>query len=272
MRLDTQPRDNCLNIVNRCDVVSRFVRLFLTLVEWRKYNVVRCVKYLMFIFNLLFVITGIILLSIGIGIHGVYRSYQHFLDNKFLSVPSLLIAIGAIIFFIAFFGCCGAVRESYCMIVTFTSLLVVVFILEFSGGISGYVLRARASLIIQNKMQDSMQMYKNSSEVLTVWDNLQRDFDCCGTINASDWVTIGHMDKTDIPASCCINEAGVEPKNCSLTSAVVHQGCYNKFLSFVKSHAMQLGGVGLGIAFVQAMGICFSVFLARSIRNSYESV
>lgn len=61
------------------------------------------------------------------------------------------------------------------------------------------------------------------------------------------------MDKTDIPASCCIDGAGVEPKNCSLASAVVHQGCYNKFLSFVKSHAMQLGGVGLGIAFVQVI-------------------
>lgn len=65
-----------------------------------------------------FQITGIILLSIGIVIHGIYHNYQHFLDNKFLSVPSLLIAIGAIIFFIAFFGCCGAVRENYCMIIT----------------------------------------------------------------------------------------------------------------------------------------------------------
>ena len=201
-----------------------------------------------------------------------YRVFRISLNLWFLSVPSLLIAIGAIIFFIAFFGCCGAVRESYCMIVTFTSLLVVVFILEFSGGISGYVLRARASSIIQNKMEDSMKMYKNNTEVLNVWDNLQRDFDCCGTRNASDWVNFGHMSETDIPVSCCIDGTGVEPKNCSLTSAMVHQGCYNKFLSFVKSHAMQLGGVGLGIAFVQAMGICFSVFLARSIRNSYESV
>ncbi|KOX68753.1 hypothetical protein WN51_07246 [Melipona quadrifasciata] len=61
------------------------------------------------------------------------------------------------------------------MIVTFTSLLVIVFILELSGGISGYVLRARASSIIQDKMKDSMQQYQNSSEISIVWDNLQRD-------------------------------------------------------------------------------------------------
>lgn len=225
----------------------------------------RCVKYLMFIFNLLFVITGIILLSIGVAIHGVYYNYQHFLDNKFLSVPFLLIAIGTIIFFIAFFGCCGAVRENYCMIVTFTSLLVIVFILELSGGISGYVLRARASSIIQDKMKDSMQQYQNSSEISIVWDNLQRDFHCCGTTNAIDWITIGHMSKTNIPVSCCVEvEITPPPKNCTITPS----GCYDMFVSFIKSHAVQLGGVGLGIAFVQAMGIWFSVFLARSIRNT----
>lgn len=65
-----------------------------------------------------FQITGIVLLSIGLVIHGVYRQYQHFLDNSFFSVPSLLVAVGSIIFIIAFLGCCGAIRESYCMIIT----------------------------------------------------------------------------------------------------------------------------------------------------------
>lgn len=234
----------------------------------------RCVKYLMFVFNLLFVITGIILLSIGAVIHGVYHNYQHFLDNKFLSVPSLLIAIGAIIFFIAFFGCCGAVRENYCMIVTFTSLLVIIFIMELSGGISGYVLRARASTIIEEKMGTTMSMYgKNNTEITLIWDKLQHDFDCCGTTNATDWEPFSATGV--IPASCCGDSLlmGSKSTNCTVSSPDLHRdGCYHKFLSFIKSHALQLGGVGIGIAFVQAMGIWFSVYLARSIKNSYESV
>jgi CD63 antigen len=36
-----------------------------------------------------------------------------------ISAPAIvLIVIGAVIFIIAFFGCCGAIRESHCMIVT----------------------------------------------------------------------------------------------------------------------------------------------------------
>ncbi|KOC60444.1 CD63 antigen, partial [Habropoda laboriosa] len=217
--------------------------------------------------NCYFQLTGIILLSIGIVIHGVYYKYQHFLDNKFLSVPSLLIAIGAIIFLIAFFGCCGAVRENYYLIITFTSLLVIVFILELSGGISGYVLRARASSIVQGKMIDSMKLYDNNTEIHTIWDKLQQDFHCCGTNDASEWTKLN----ASIPLSCC--DSMLPPKNCTSESKTLHsEGCYKEFLSFIKSHAVQLGGVGLGIAFVQAMGIWFSVYLARSIRNSYETV
>lgn len=215
------------------------------------------------------------MLSIGAVIHGVYYNYQHFLDNKFLSVPSLLIAIGAIIFFIAFFGCCGAVRENYCMIITFTSLLVIVFILELSGGISGYVLRTRASSIIQDKMKSTMQHYNASSntEITAIWDNLQRDYDCCGTNSPQDWIN-ATLNMKGLPVTCCDTEMGaIGATYCNTTSPTLHQdGCYPKFLSFIKSHAVQLGSVGISIAIIQAIGIWFSIYLAKSIKNSYESV
>ncbi|KAG7202538.1 hypothetical protein KM043_009737 [Ampulex compressa] len=234
----------------------------------------QCIKYLLFLFNLLFVITGIILLTIGLIIHGIFHNYQHFLDNKFFSVQYLLIAVGTIIFIIAFFGCCGAVRESYCMIVTFTSLLVLVFILELSAGISGYVLKSQASNIIQNKMITTMGEYNSTSpnEITYVWDTLQRDFDCCGTNNVTDWKKI--YESGDLPMSCCDSLTGaVGTMNCTLNSENLHKsGCFPTFVSFIKGHAVQLGGAGIGIAFIQAIGICFSIHLARSIKNGYESV
>jgi CD63 antigen len=32
--------------------------------------------------------------------------------------PIALIVVGSIVFVIAFYGCCGAIRESHCMVVT----------------------------------------------------------------------------------------------------------------------------------------------------------
>ncbi|XP_043283345.1 tetraspanin-12-like [Venturia canescens] len=217
----------------------------------------RCIKYLMFIFNLLFVISGIILLSIGATIHAVFRSHQHFLDNSFLSVPNLLIAIGTIIFFIAFFGCCGAVKENYCMILTFVSLMVLVFILELAGGISGYVLRNEAQEVVREKMLETLPKYQNGSEIFNMWDQLQADFHCCGVDGAEDWVKHLVTNNSQVPMSCCLPQNGIIGEaTCNVNSTnLYHAGCFTKFVSFIGGHAVQLGGVGLGIAFIQLTGV-----------------
>lgn len=229
----------------------------------------QCIKYLMFVFNLLFVITGVILLSIGSVIHSVYYNYHHFLDDRFFSVPSLLIAVGSIIFFIAFFGCCGAARENYCMIITFATLMVLVFILELSAGISGYVLRSSASENIKEKMQETMKNFNKSIDITEVWNKLQTDFECCGTTGPSEWTEV--LGNDTLPATCCSSPSS--GSSCRVNSTNVYTvGCLPAVETFVKAHAVQLGGAGLGIAFVQAMGIWFSVFLAKSIKRSYENM
>lgn len=47
-----------------------------------------------------------------------YSQYINFLGNSFLSAPILLIVVGVIVAFLGFFGCCGAIRENYCMTMT----------------------------------------------------------------------------------------------------------------------------------------------------------
>ncbi|XP_046427771.1 CD63 antigen-like [Neodiprion fabricii] len=235
----------------------------------------RCVKYLMFIFNLLFVISGILLISLGSVIFAIFHEYRHFLDKEFLSVPSLLIAIGVIIFLIAFFGCCGAVRENYCMLFTFATLMILVFILELAGGISGYVLRAQASDIVTEKMNSSMAEYKDNTEITFLWDGIQKKLRCCGTNEPKDWQL--YFANDSLPMTCCDPQAGAAGTvSCKLNSTSelhVHDvGCAPAFLDFVKVHALQLGGVGFGVAFLQFAGIWFAISLAKSIRNTYESV
>ncbi|XP_047345514.1 uncharacterized protein LOC124947445 [Vespa velutina] len=229
----------------------------------------QCVKYLMFIFNLFFVVTGIILLSLGLTIHGIYFNYNHFLDNKFLSVPSLMIAIGIIIFFIAFFGCCGAVRENYCMLITFTTLLIFIFIFEFSGGIAGYVLRSQAGEIIEKKMQESIPKYNTSNEIAGFWDDIQIQFQCCGVKNMSDWNI--RFNNSDLPMSCCHFQQGkIGISICNTTQPNVYtDGCLLKFEQYIKSHAVQLGGVGLGIAAIQLTGVMI-ISVGSTIYAVYE--
>jgi hypothetical protein len=61
-------------------------------------------------------ITGILIIGLGTTIQAIYNHFDTFLEDRFFSPANLLIAIGCIIFVVAFFGCCGAARESTCMI------------------------------------------------------------------------------------------------------------------------------------------------------------
>jgi hypothetical protein len=78
------------------------------------------VKYLVFFFNLVFAIAGAGLLALGILLKLKNDDIQNFIPDKYhLGLPPiLLIAIGSVIFVTAFFGCCGAIKESTCMLTT----------------------------------------------------------------------------------------------------------------------------------------------------------
>jgi len=67
--------------------------------------------------------SGILIIGLGTTIHAIYNHFDSFLEDRFFSPANLLIAVGCIVFIVAFFGCCGAARESTCMIMIVSSPL-----------------------------------------------------------------------------------------------------------------------------------------------------
>ncbi|CAD1473395.1 unnamed protein product, partial [Heterotrigona itama] len=63
-------------------------------------------------------VCGLGILTLGVIVHLRVTEVTDHIDTN-LTFPSItLIVIGSIIFVISFFGCCGAIRESHCMIIT----------------------------------------------------------------------------------------------------------------------------------------------------------
>ncbi|XP_049807583.1 23 kDa integral membrane protein-like isoform X1 [Schistocerca serialis cubense] len=251
---------------------KEFRQLFLEIVglgtNQRKANMVSggmsCVKYLLFTFNLLFVISGIVIVSVGALALSNFSSYDTFFGGSVIAGPVLLLIVGIIVFIVAFFGCCGALKENHCMVVTFSVLLLIIFAMELGGGIAGYVLKDVLKDDLDTQLNSTLYKYESNEDIKKAWDIMQTDLNCCGINGPDDWNKAG----LKVPASCCpsydLNEM--------CASKQYDKGCMDALEKLISHHAVVLGGVGIGIAFVQLVGVILACCLAKSIRKEYETV
>ncbi|XP_066586848.1 CD63 antigen-like [Prorops nasuta] len=230
-----------------------------------------CVKYLLFLFNLIFAITGIVFMSVGAIILVVYNGYNNFVDSWFFAAPVLMIIVGVIVFLVSFFGCCGAVKENHCMIITFSVLLLLIFALELGAGISGYMMSGEVSTMLENRMNSTMHEYNSKDDVRKSWDIIQSDLQCCGMKGPFDWTSVRGFSNKVVPDTCCKEVAA--GSTCDANAITIRgDGCLTKLQAAIEENALILGGVGIGIALIQLIGVIFACCLARSIRREYETV
>ncbi|EFN80735.1 CD63 antigen [Harpegnathos saltator] len=207
-----------------------------------------CVKYLLFLFNLIFAVTGIVFISVGAVILVVYNGYNNFVDSWFFAAPVLMIIVGVIVFLVSFFGCCGAVKENHCMIITFSVLLLVIFALELGAGIIGYMMRGEISNMLETRLNSTMRQYDVNEDIRNSWDIMQHDLQCCGMNGPGDWNQI--VQGNIVPDSCC-KELPAQGKCDSNSIHLNEDGCMAKLKAAIENSALILGGVGVGIAIVQ---------------------
>ncbi|XP_026687495.1 tetraspanin-18-like [Diaphorina citri] len=107
------------------------------------------VKCILLVFNFIFALSSLGICFLGFILYSKAATLRDVTGGQLAVLSSVLIVTGAIVFFVAFFGCCGVVRESHCMIV-FVSIqfacprlchsdalfFFFFFFLRFNGGIS----------------------------------------------------------------------------------------------------------------------------------------
>jgi len=226
----------------------------------------KCVKLLLFVFNLIFVIAGIGLIATGAYVNVKMDEYYDFFGKEYFGPGILLIVVGVLIFLIAFFGCCGAYKENHCLTMTFAVCLAIIFVLEIAGGIAGFVMRDQLEDEVKTVLETAMTNYNKDGHdgVTKTWNKMQEEFSCCGVSSPNDWKN----DNGSVPDSCCKDE-GCDTSD---DSQIFSDGCTTKLENWLKDKVAIIGGVGIGLAFVQVVGIMFACCLARAIKKEYEVV
>uniref|UniRef100_UPI00358EC803 CD63 antigen-like n=1 Tax=Myxine glutinosa TaxID=7769 RepID=UPI00358EC803 len=237
----------------------------------------KIVKYLLFVFNLLFWLSGLVLIIIGAVVQAKVGSSGELGHDVGSGAPILLIVVGSVIFIVAFFGCCGAVRESRCMLGTFIGLLVIILVVEIAAAIAAFVYKDRVKGLVDTELKKSLDSYPTKKKKLI--DDLQHDMQCCGAQGYKDYEDLPKWTtKTDVPASCCLDMSNstcnkgitLQPPQVAEKSVYI-RGCSNVVEEFLQTHLKWIAAVLLAIGIAQILGVVLACVLICGIHQAYET-
>ncbi|XP_056126340.1 tetraspanin-2a [Rhinichthys klamathensis goyatoka] len=206
----------------------------------------KCVKYLLFVFNFIFWLSGSVVLAVGLWLRFDPDTANLLAENDapehFFIAVYILIGAGGVMMLVGFFGCFGAVRESQCLLGSFFACLLVIFGAEVAAGVFGFLNKEKIINDVRNYYESTLGN-DNRTAIASMYHKV---LDCCGT-------------ESSRPPDLC-SEAGP------------NTDCIKAIEDFFNEKLFIIGYVGLGIAGIMIIGMIFSMVLCCAIRNSREVI
>ena len=219
-------------------------------------------KYIIFFFNFLILIGGVLLIVLGVValVNEDLARFKEFDPTLYKSSAIIFLAAGSIIFVLSFLGCCGAIQESKCMLMTYAVFIVIVFFVVLAAAIVAVVFKGEAKEIVENVMEDFLKRYDSDDKdkpETRVWDTIQRYGKCCGINGFDDWIKNLKL----VPQSCCKEDG------CStlLPTSIYREGCLTKYIGNVETFSGTIGYIGLVFAAILLIAIILSFCVACSV-------
>ncbi|KAL5006583.1 hypothetical protein ScPMuIL_015389 [Solemya velum] len=219
-------------------------------------------------------LTGLTFLILGVHIVINRHSFVSLLGSStFPAATYMLLATSAIVLLVGIVGCIGACTDNRGCLVIYAICLLVIMLLEAVAGVLAYMYESMIREELTRNLNRTMsQEYTFDQDITNAVDEMQRQFKCCGAESFKDWKYSMWL-KTDnntsnkAPDSCCITES----KHCAASdhhSNIHYDSCRSSLEDYTRESLILIGGVGLGLCFIQIFGIIFSCCLVRKIKAS----
>jgi tetraspanin-4 len=232
-----------------------------------------CVKIVFFGFNVIFWLLGCAVLGIGIWLQvskGQYASLAPSLN--FLSATVLCIGAGVLILVIGFFGCCGAIMENQCMLLTYFILVILIFLLEIVASVLAFVFRNEIDNRVKKELLEGIRKKwvplvssGQGEEGLTEgWAYVQQQLECCGVNNYTDWYKINAWSTVDkVPPECCKDNS----TSCSRPDQYFQKGCLNSIKEILMGNLYIVGITCVTIILIQILGMTAAMVMFCCLRG-----
>ncbi|XP_068121658.1 tetraspanin-2 [Hyperolius riggenbachi] len=214
----------------------------------------RCIKYLLLMFNLIFLLAGSAIVGIGLWLRFTGNLKDLSEEDKdvytfFFIGLYVLIAAGALMMLIGFFGCCGAARESQCLLGAFFVCLLVIFAAEVTAGVFAFLGKKETITEVQKLYSTAYDKYVKNEGGNETLHEFHSWVKCCGNDNPQSVQQV---------SSLCLEEHK-EHKNCLVE---IEKVLHNNF--------QIVGILAVATAGITIFGMIFSMVLCCAIRNSTD--
>ncbi|XP_069019519.1 tetraspanin-3 [Embiotoca jacksoni] len=231
-------------------------------------------KTVLVFLNLIFWAAAGILCYVGAYVFITYDDYDHFFEDVYTLIPAvIIIVVGALLFIIGLIGCCATVRESHCGLTTFVVILLLVFMTEVAVVVLGYISRAKVEEDVNSSIMKVYDEYNgtNSNAQSRAIDYVQRQLQCCGIHNYSDWQHTRWYEQSknnSVPISCCKANFGSCTGSLNHPEDLYQEGCEALVVKKLKEIMMYVIWTALTFAAIQMLGmLCACVVLCRRSRD-----
>ncbi|XP_064645104.1 tetraspanin-33-like [Lineus longissimus] len=234
------------------------------------YGMVRIVTI---VFTVFLLVTGIILLALGIFVTTIQTNYDPISGH--IHTPAVLVAVaGVVVLLTGLLGIVGAVRVISRVLKVFLCVLVLLFFFQVICGIIVFIHREKAVDMATKYVSFTVSSYGQDSDVTRRVNYIQQQLHCCGLNDYQDWqyniryTCNRRLAKVcGVPASCCQpfhkyeleDNCGVGMRtNRTMTEAsrfIYTTGCKPAFINWINNHLDAMGGAVLGFAIPQIFGL-----------------
>ncbi|XP_076066835.1 CD63 antigen-like [Oratosquilla oratoria] len=231
-------------------------------------------KLFLFLLNFVIFALGVAVVALAGVILAKGNEFQQLFVEGEVSVPVVILIAGICVLLIGFFGCCGALKESPCLLQTYAVIVVVLLLMEIVGAIMLLVNFGAVKDGVKKEMTKAVDNYSGTgNDTDKAIDGFQKEFKCCGVSNYTDWTHTVFSQKEDVPDSCCRQVATDCGKGVLLLSPKeieekIHEdGCFENFIEGIASINTGLGIAAIILAIVQIVCISCACTMAKKAKR-----
>ncbi|KAM6370079.1 tetraspanin-18-like [Pluvialis apricaria] len=239
-------------------------------------SVLSCMKYLMFIFNVLVFAGGTCLVGVGVWVAVDPAGFQDIVAAKaVLSAGAyLLLAVGIALSLLGFLGCCGALRRSRPLLLVFFILVSLVFITQLVGALLFLVhwKQIQPELFL-SELRRNYRGDEGAEVFSTAWNTLMVTFSCCGVLGPEDFGNGSRFQELHPgmpwPRACCARDGLLQAgellgwEQCQERSpGYIHeQGCFSTFGRTLQKYISVPGTCSLAVLGIEIFAMFFAFCL-----------